>query len=293
MTGRDSASQVPDLGSAIARAQSRMAEARKHAEAGECGLALQTYDTLLEEAASCGPDAEEPLRRWVAAALRNRLTLLQREGRYEEGLLAVKEILARYGDQVPPEYPFLVGDALLSEAQLLRKLDRFSDTVRTYSAFAERFADSGQASVRVLVAAALSAQAEQLLRDARYYEVIETADDFSARFADEEAPDIQQHVTDAICMKAEALGKLSRWTEALDTDQVAIGRANDATGGAWPLAHMALSLSHLARDAEARSIWAVIVERFASDESPTVRGLVSQARGHLATGRTSRRQSDT
>jgi tetratricopeptide (TPR) repeat protein len=273
---------VTDPDPNVSHARARMAEARKHAEAGDRELALQTYDSLLAEAGSSQSGFEPPLRRWVAAAFRNRLLLLQKAERYEQGLSAAREIVARYGDEAPPEYPFLVGDALLREAFFLRKLNRRSETLQTYATFVARFGDSAEPAVREMVAATLGARIEQLALDGLYAEAVETAGNLNARFVNEATPVIQQHVTDAMCKSAEALGKLGRWQDALATDELVIHRGDDATGGAWPQAHKAVALLHPGRSDEARDVWAEIVDRFEHDDSPLVQALAREAEERLS-----------
>jgi tetratricopeptide (TPR) repeat protein len=247
---------------------------------GNFELAIVAYDAL--EARF--KDATEPnLREQVARALTNKGYLLSQQQRFQEAVATYDVVATRYKDATEPNIRVQVAYSLVNEGDAQRELGRFEDALATYKTTYSEFENATDPNLRKVVAGAFNNSAYTLGLMGHWDEEVKICDQAIALFKLDTDPKIRTSVVHIMSNKGEALAMVGKYTDALEDlnealDQYPNNEDPDFSRAlAWVTFKKAVTLGHLNRGAEARSVFGELTTSFGDSTNAEIRKLAAKA----------------
>ena len=195
----------------------------------------------------------------------------------EDALIALEDVVHRFGESSEPDDLLLVAAVLLAKGAILDLSNRVVEALAVWEEIIRRFGDSDLPETLQLVAMALVGKGNSLDRLDKTGEALVVWDEAVRRFGQSGTPSVLPEVAMSLVNKGAALGKLNRPLEALAACDEVIKRFGESDTPtvldqiAMALLNKESILLALNRPAEALAACNQMVHRFGESESLRLR----------------------
>ena len=230
-------------------------------------------------------DSEDPaVQEWVAKALVNKGSALQRLNQPQAAVAAWDAVADRFGNKsallVLAE---AAARALVMKGGLLAEVNQQRDALAAYDEILQRFGGNAAPALLDLVATALGNKGIVLQRLSRTKDALEVLEEVEHRFSESDRSVVVEQVAKALVNKGTILGELKRHQEAVAVwDEFSRRFGASETPAlleivAVALVNKGIALGELNRQREALAIWDEAALRFGKSEAPALQKQVARA----------------
>ncbi|HET9280952.1 MAG TPA: tetratricopeptide repeat protein [Candidatus Angelobacter sp.] len=203
-----------------------------------------------------------------ARALHLKGFLLGKSGHIEDAIVAIDEVVRRFGEASELALRVQVAKALYNKGVGLRILNRSEDAIAAYDEVVQRFGDASELALREQVAMALYNKGWGLGHIDRSEDALAAYDEVVQRFGDASELALREQVAKALYNKGWSLGQLNRNEDAIAAYDELVRRFGDASELALrePVAktlfNKGIELEQLNRNKDAIAAYEEVVRRF-------------------------------
>ncbi|PYR73336.1 MAG: hypothetical protein DMF86_20755, partial [Acidobacteria bacterium] len=221
-------------------------------------------------------------RTWLAHAMNNRASALERLNRDDEALAAYGTVIERFAEATEREVRSRVTSALINAATVAGAIGRFDEALESIETVVQRIGDASGMQERRSLANAMYNRATVLKFASRVEEAVAAFDATAARFASDQDPHVHRFVALALYNKAAALAESGSIDRSVPAFRATVAGCSSSTDPvvrervARALYGLTGSLLTLGRVEEANAAIEELIARFGSAPEPAVQEIIGR-----------------